>query len=62
MDIVTFVIAVVLGYLGTAIFGSLLNWPEAGAIFAIAFVGARIVKKLDQKRNGPESPDSKSSD
>ena len=59
MDIVTFVIAVVLGYLGIVIFGSLLNWPDAGAVFAIAFVGARIVKILKQKSNGPESPDGK---
>lgn len=62
MDIITFVIAIVAGYLGTSIFGNLMNWPDVGAIFAIAFVGARIVKKLDQKRNSPESPDSKSSD
>lgn len=62
MDIITFLIAVVLGYLGAATFGNWLNWPDAGAILAIAFVGARIVKKLDGASNSPESQDRKHHD
>ena len=62
MDIITFVITFVLGYLGTSILGNLLNWPDAGAIRAIAFVGGRIVKILKQKSSNPEAPDNKKQD
>ncbi len=51
MDFKTFIIAIVLGALGTVVIGGLLNFPDAGAIIAIAFVGGRIVGLLEEKNN-----------
>lgn len=51
MDIVTVVVAIIFGYLGTVIFGNLLNLPDAGAIIAIAFVGGRIVHAIHQEQD-----------
>lgn len=51
MDLKTFCIAIVLGALGTIIIGGLLNFPDAGAIIAIAFVGSRIVRLLEEKND-----------
>lgn len=44
-----FIATVAVGYLGAAIVGSWLNWPEAGAVFAIAFVGAVLLHERKQK-------------
>ena len=46
MVILAFIVTVVVGYLGDAIFGALMNWPDAGAIFAIATMGIFILHKL----------------
>ena len=35
------------GYLAEAVLGSLLNWPGAGAIFAIAVMGLFLLNELD---------------
>ena len=37
------------GYLGAGILGNLLNWPDAGAVCAIATMGAFILMKLNNK-------------
>ena len=42
------------GYLGAGIFGNLLNWPDAGAVCAIATMGAFILSacmKDDEPKN-----------
>ena len=49
MDIRTFVVTLIIGFLGTGLLGELLNWPDAGAVLAIAFVGARIIWELQKK-------------
>ena len=38
-----FVSTIVIGFLADSIFGNWLNWPDAGAIFAIAVMGAFIL-------------------
>lgn len=43
MELLLFIITVIVGYLGAGIFGNLLNWPDAGAVFAIATVGAVLL-------------------
>lgn len=43
MDFKTAVITVIVGVLGTMLVGSILNFPDMGAILAIAFVGGRII-------------------
>lgn len=37
------------GYLGSALLGTLLNWPDAGAIVAIATMGAFILAALNRR-------------
>ena len=38
---------VLVGYLADAVVGSLLNWPCAGAIFAIAVMGLFLLNELE---------------
>ena len=45
------IITIVAGYSGAAILGLTLNWPDAGAIVAIAVMGAMILYKLEQIGN-----------
>ena len=45
------ILTVIIGYAGDAILGNFLNWPSAGAICAIATVGAFILWELDRKKN-----------
>ena len=49
MDFKNFGIAIILGTVGTIVIGGLLNFPDAGAILAIAFVGGRMVGLLKEK-------------
>lgn len=54
MDIRTFVITLIIGFLGAGLLGDWLNWPDAGAVLAIAFVGARIIWELQKKNKGSD--------
>ena len=56
MDIRTFAATLVIGFLGAGVLGDLLNWPDAGAVLAIAFVGARIIWELQKKNADSEEP------
>lgn len=38
-----FIITIFAGYFGAGILGNLLNWPDAGAVCAIATMGAFIL-------------------
>lgn len=57
MDIRTFVVTLIIGGLGTGLLGSWLNWPDAGAVLAAAFVGARIIWELQKKNADGETPE-----
>lgn len=37
-----------MGYVGSALLGLSLNWPDAGAITAIAFIGSIILWQLQK--------------
>lgn len=50
MEIVSFIITIIVGFAGTAIFGSWLNWPDAGAIFAIATMGSILLWNIRHKK------------
>lgn len=54
MNYKIFVITLALGYIVTVTVGNLLNIPDAGSIFSIAFIGSYIIKKIDKKRDGSE--------
>jgi len=51
MEIIAFIITVIAGFLGSLILGSILNWPNAGAIIAIATMGSIILWTIDQPNN-----------
>ena len=51
------VLTVLSGYLGAGILGSYLNWPDAGAVTAVAVMGAFIlweVRKTSCKKDKEE--------
>ena len=41
-----FIMTVLVGFFGAGFVGNWLNWPDAGAAFAIAFVGAVLNSTL----------------
>lgn len=46
-ELIAFAVTVLVGFLGSAILGAALNWPDAGAIFAIATIGTIIFWKIN---------------
>ena len=50
MNIVAAIVTFIVGSLSTMTLGSYLNWPDAGAIAAIAVMGFFILKKLDYNK------------
>ena len=49
MEIFAFGVTVIAGYFGAALLGDTMNWPDAGAIVAIATMGAFILHELRRK-------------
>ena len=49
VPVFAFVVTVVVGFLGAGIFGSWLNWPDAGAVFAVAAMGSLILWVLQER-------------
>ena len=49
------------GFLGSAVLGNLLNWPDAGAICAIATMGSFILYFCSVKNN-PQDKDKPNTD
>lgn len=47
MEIVVALITIVAGYLGGAFIGTPMNWPDAGAVVAVAVMGAFILRRID---------------
>lgn len=56
MAIFVFFVTIFVGFFGTGIFGNLLNWPDAGAVFAIAAVGAFLMREV-RKLTWEEPPE-----
>lgn len=41
-----FAVTVVVGYLAIALIGASMNWPDCGAVFAIATMGCFIIREV----------------
>ena len=50
MEVLAFIGTVLAGFFGASIFGNLLNWPDAGAVFAIATMGTFILRAIRNSR------------
>lgn len=49
MEIIAGIVTIILGYLGAGFLGLTFNWPDAGAVVAIAVMGGIILHKMNQK-------------
>lgn len=49
MEWIAAIVTFIAGYLGSALLGATLNWPDAGAITAIAVMGAFILRSLKKR-------------
>ena len=50
MEILAFIVTVVVGFIGASIFGNWMNWPDAGAVFAVATMGIFILRAIRNKQ------------
>ncbi len=48
--IFAFFTTIIVGFFAAGIFGNLLNWPDAGAVFSIATMGAFILYSIENKK------------
>lgn len=48
--IISSVIAIVSGYLGTVFGQEIMNWPQLGPIFAIVVMGFSVITSLEKKK------------
>ena len=48
--IVSSIIAIVLGYLGSALVYEIINWPQLGPILAIVVMGSAILTSLEKDK------------
>ena len=46
--------SLLLGYIGSAVFTALLNWPQGGPVLAIGYVGSEIIGFLAKKEYDEE--------
>ena len=44
------IVAIILGYLGTAFRAEIMNWPQLGPIFAIVVMGSAIITSLEKDK------------
>jgi hypothetical protein len=58
----TVICTLLAGLMGSAILGNLLNWPDAGAICAIATMGAFILDACMSKNETQNEDDANSKD
>ena len=54
MPIFAFFITILVGFFSAGIFGNWMNWPDAGAVFAVATMGAFILWTLREKKRGDD--------
>lgn len=48
--ILTSIIAIVLGYIGSSFGYEIMNWPQLGPILAIVVMGSAIIISLEKKK------------
>jgi len=56
MEVIAFIATIAAGYLGSALLGATMNWPDAGAITAIAVMGCFILHEIRTLKR-PENTD-----
>ena len=49
MIVKAIIATIVVGYLGAGFIGAPMNWPDAGAIFAVATMGGFILNEIKKK-------------
>jgi len=52
--ILKFFITVLVGFMADLLLGTNLNWPGAGAIFAVATMGCFILSELQKEKQDKE--------
>ena len=50
MTVLAVLATIAAGYLGDALIGVPMNWPNVGAIFAAAAMGAFILRAIEKKK------------
>ena len=58
MPIFAFFVTILVGFFAAGIFGNWMNWPYAGAVFAVATMWAFILWTLREKKRGDDQDDS----
>ena len=48
--IISSIVAIALGYLGTVIGSEIMNWPQLGPILAIVVMGVAIITSLEKDK------------
>ena len=48
--VVSSIIAIVLGYLGSALGYEIMNWPQLGPILAIVVMGSAIITSFEKNK------------
>ena len=54
MPIFAFFVTILVGFFAAGIFSNWMNWPDAGAVFAVATMGAFILWTLREKKRGDD--------
>ena len=54
MPVFAFFVTILVGFFAAGIFGNWMNWPDAGAVFAVATMGAFILWTLREKKRGDD--------
>ena len=54
MPIFAFFVTIFVGFFADSIFYNWMNWPDAGAVFAVATMGAFILWTLREKKRGDD--------
>ena len=58
MPILPFFVTILVGFFAAGLFGNWMNWPDAGAVFAVATMGAFILWTLREKKRDDDPEDS----
>lgn len=48
--IISSIVAIVLGYLGSALGYEIMNWPQLGPILAVVVMGSAIITSLEKNK------------
>ena len=57
MPIFAFFVTILVGFFAAGLFGNWMNWPDAGAVFAVATMGALILWVLQERWKAQDEED-----